>query len=67
MRVDVRENVLRLEVIRKAPIGQARAAERIGLFLELGLDAPVNFFHQAGEIVVVALEGFLEKIQRYAA
>ena len=61
--LEVREDALRLEEVGKAAVVQARAPELVGLFLELGLDAPIDFLHQAAEVVVVALERLLDEIR----
>ena len=61
--LEVREDALRLEEVGKAAIVQARAPELVGLFLELGLDAPIDFLHQAAEVVVVALERLFDEIR----
>ena len=60
-RIEVRENILRLVIFREAAILEACAPEAIRFFLQLGLHAPVRFLHQAGVVLVVALENLFEE------
>ncbi len=64
MWIEIAEQRLRIVVIGKAVVGQARAAKLIGLLFEFGLDPPKNLLHQRGEVIVITLECFFEKLEQ---